>query len=65
MSVLAVLLILSFLVSAGFVLAFFWAVDNGQFDDTRTPALRAILPDADDSSITNTPTTNTGRNDHV
>ncbi|MFT5128132.1 MAG: cbb3-type cytochrome oxidase maturation protein [Rhodothermales bacterium] len=54
MSVLAVLLVLSFMVSVGFVFAFFWAVDDGQFDDTQTPALRAVLPDADeiDSSTT-------------
>lgn len=61
MSVLAVLLILSFFVSAGFVLAFFWAVNNGQFDDTRTPAYRAILPEADDPISHPNPQ----RNDHV
>ena len=44
MSALVFLIPLSILLAIGAVIAFFWAVDHGQFDDLDTPAL---LPLAD------------------
>ncbi len=42
MSVLVILLIAGILLAAGFLAGFIWAVRNGQFDDTTTPALRIL-----------------------
>ena len=45
MEVIFVLIILSLIVAAGFLLAFFWAVRNGQFDDSYTPSIRILFDD--------------------
>jgi cbb3-type cytochrome oxidase maturation protein len=47
MSALVFLIPLSILLAIGAVVAFFWAVDHGQFDDLETPALMP-LADAPD-----------------
>ena len=39
MSALVFLIPLSILLAVGALIAFFWAVDHGQFDDLDTPAL--------------------------
>ena len=44
MNALVFLIPLSILLAIGALVAFFWAVDHGQFDDLETPA---ILPLAD------------------
>ena len=44
MSALVFLIPLSILLAVGALIAFFWAVDHGQFDDLETPGL---LPLAD------------------
>ncbi len=44
MSVLPLLIIISLTVAIGFLIAFLWAVKNGQYDDSYTPSIR-ILPD--------------------
>lgn len=46
MNILFVLIPLSLLLVIAAVYAFFWAVDNDQFDDLETPAI-AILADDD------------------
>jgi len=50
MSVIVLLIAAGGVVAAGFLGAFAWAVGSGQFDDTRTPAVRVLLeetgPDA-------------------
>lgn len=46
MSVIVLLIVAGGLVAGGFLCAFLWAVEAGQFDDTYTPALR-ILTDED------------------
>jgi cbb3-type cytochrome oxidase maturation protein len=46
MSVIVLLICAGGTIAAGFLAAFTWAVLNGQFDDTATPAIR-ILFDAD------------------
>jgi len=43
MNILVVMIPLSILVLIGAGIAFFWAVDNGQFDDLETPALLPLL----------------------
>ncbi len=50
MTVLYVLIPLALVLAGGAVLAFRWAVRDGQFDDTETPALRILL---DDDSLAN------------
>lgn len=46
MSVIVLLICAGGLVAGGFLCAFLWAVESGQFDDTFTPAVR-ILVDED------------------
>jgi cbb3-type cytochrome oxidase maturation protein len=50
MSVIVLLIALGGLVAGGFLLAFLWAVESGQFDDTYTPALR-MLTDEDGGPV--------------
>ena len=45
MSVVVLLIVAGGLVAGGFLVAFLWAVESGQFDDTHTPALRMLLDD--------------------
>ena len=46
MSVIFLLIPLSILVAAGFLLGFIWAVKSGQYEDTCTPAMRMLSEDA-------------------
>lgn len=48
MIILLVLIPISVLLVALAVWAFFWAVDNGQFDDLDSPALEALRDDQTD-----------------
>jgi cbb3-type cytochrome oxidase maturation protein len=43
MTVLILLIVAGGTVACGFLVAFAWAVRSGQFDDTRTPAVRILL----------------------
>ncbi|MFT5142046.1 MAG: cbb3-type cytochrome oxidase maturation protein [Rhodothermales bacterium] len=45
MNVLLILVPLAILLAATAVGGFFWAVRNGQFEDTRTPGVRILLED--------------------
>lgn len=36
---------LSLMMAGGFLAAFFWAMRNGQYEDTDTPALRILFED--------------------
>jgi len=45
MSVLLVLIGASLFVATGFLLAFIWAVRNGQYEDRETPAFRILWDD--------------------
>lgn len=42
MSAIIVLIIISISVALGFLIAFFWAVRNGQYDDPYTPSVRML-----------------------
>jgi cbb3-type cytochrome oxidase maturation protein len=43
MSVIFLLIPLSIILAAGFLLAFAWAVTSGQYEDTKTPSMRVLL----------------------
>lgn len=43
MEVIIGLVILAVLVAGGFLVAFFWATNDGQFDDTYSPAVRILI----------------------
>lgn len=43
MSVIIVLLLCSFVVAVGFLIAFLWSVKSGQYDDKYTPAVRILF----------------------
>ena len=45
MNILVVLIPLSIVLLVGACIAFFWAVDDGQFDDMETPRLLPLLDD--------------------
>lgn len=51
MSVVSVLIIVSFIMALFFLAAFFWAVKSDQFEDTYTPSVRIILEDADENKF--------------
>ncbi len=54
MSVIFLLMGASILVAGGFLVAYLWAVRDGQFDDTYTPSVRILFDDevAEESQIT-------------
>lgn len=43
MSVIIILITASLLIAIGFLIAFFWAVKNNQFEDDYTPSVRILL----------------------
>jgi cbb3-type cytochrome oxidase maturation protein len=45
MSAIILLLLVSIGIAAGFLLAFFWSVRDGQFDDDYSPARRILFED--------------------
>ena len=52
MSVIFILIGISLLVAAGFLIAFLWAVRNGQYEDDYTPSVRILFDDDTSSSET-------------
>jgi cbb3-type cytochrome oxidase maturation protein len=43
MEVIILLVILAILVAGGFLVAFFWATNDGQFEDTISPSVRILM----------------------
>ena len=43
MSAVIILIVISLAVAVGFLLAFIWAVSDGQYDDSYTPSMRMLL----------------------
>ncbi|NCS88393.1 MAG: cytochrome oxidase maturation protein, cbb3-type [Ignavibacteria bacterium CG2_30_36_16] len=50
MSVIVLLICVSLLVAIGFLVAFLWAVRNGQYKDIYTPSIRVLFEDEKRSS---------------
>jgi cbb3-type cytochrome oxidase maturation protein len=55
MSILGILVPLSLVLVGLAIWAFFWATNNGQFDDLDTPAISAILDDEDKPATSKPP----------
>ena len=45
MYIIVFLILISLLIAIGFLVAFFWAVRSGQYEDDHTPAIRMLLDD--------------------
>lgn len=45
MKIIFYLIIISIIVAGIFLIAFFWAVKSGQYDDDYTPSVRILLDD--------------------
>lgn len=54
MSAIYLLIAASFLVALGFLLAFFWAMRSGQYDDDYTPSVRMLFEDKKSKTHTET-----------
>jgi cbb3-type cytochrome oxidase maturation protein len=46
MSIVILLAVIGVVVAGGFLIAFIWAVKNGQYDDTESPAVRMLFDDS-------------------
>ena len=57
MSVILILIPVSVLVAAAFLVGFIWAVSSGQYDDTTTPSMRMLTDDAPTKKPTEDPFT--------
>ena len=53
MSVIVVLIGASLLVATGFLIAYLWAVKNGQYDDKYTPSIRILFEEEKKSEVRN------------
>jgi cbb3-type cytochrome oxidase maturation protein len=49
MIIIALLIGCSFIMAVGFLIAFFWAVKDGQNDDLYTPSVRILFDDKPDA----------------
>lgn len=45
MGIIIYLIIAALTVAGGFLISFFWATKDGQFDDTYTPSVRILFDD--------------------
>ena len=48
MKIIFLLILLSLLVAVGFLAAFLWAVQSGQYEDDYTPSIRILFDDKTD-----------------
>lgn len=54
MSVMYMLIAFSLIIATGFVIAFVWAIRNGQFDDKYTPSIRILFDDTHNGNLEKT-----------
>lgn len=45
MYIIVLLILISLVIAIGFLIAFFWAVKSGQYEDDHTPAIRMLFDD--------------------
>lgn len=45
MKIIFVLILISLLIALGFLVAFFWAIKSGQYEDDYTPSVRMLFED--------------------
>lgn len=45
MQIIVLLILIGLVVAVGFLFAFFWAVKDGQYDDSMTPSMRILIDD--------------------
>jgi cbb3-type cytochrome oxidase maturation protein len=45
MEIILILIFFSIIIAASFLVAFLWAVRNGQFEDSYTPSVRMLFED--------------------
>ena len=45
MNIILLLILISLIIASGFLIAFFWAVRSGQYDDDYTPSVRILFDD--------------------
>lgn len=64
MEVIILLILISILVAGGFLVAYFWAVKSGQFDDTKGPSVRMLLDEQADKKKNPTKTGEEGSDSH-
>lgn len=50
MFVLVILIFISLLLAIGFLVAYFWAVKNNQYEDDYTPSVRILFEDEKDKT---------------
>ncbi len=58
MSVILLLIAISLFVAIIFLIAFFWAVKSGQYDDKYTPSIRILFDSKKDKNDKNNNSTN-------
>ncbi len=49
MTALFILIVICLILAGGFLCAFLWAVRKGQFDDMKTPAIRILFDEKNES----------------
>ncbi|KAA3643757.1 MAG: cbb3-type cytochrome oxidase assembly protein CcoS [Bacteroidetes bacterium] len=59
MGVLIILIIASFVVALGFLVAFIWSVKSGQYDDSYTPSVRMLFDEKGNTTNTKNDKNNT------
>lgn len=59
MSIVYLLLPMALMLGSGFVAAFIWATNRGQYDDLETPAHRMLLEDSEKKILADTNERNT------
>lgn len=52
MIIILALIFVSLLLAIGFLIAFFWAVNTGQYEDHQTPAMRILFEDEPENTNT-------------
>ena len=63
MKIMLLLILISLLLAAGFLLVYLWAARNGQFDDDYTPSVRILFEDASAPGYSESPSASTPPSD--